>query len=73
MRYKNITEYLLEMDKLFVYNVKSNMRVCWNRQTGTVEGRVSQGRMGSSPITRTRIFILNKTKTLLNNTFERVL
>ena len=69
MRYKNITEYLLEMDKLFVYNVKSNMRVCWNRQTGTVEGRVSQGRMGSSPITRTRIYISDKIINLLNVLF----
>ena len=30
------------------------MRVCWNWQTGTFEGRVSKRRMGSSPITRTK-------------------
>ena len=28
------------------------MRQCWNRQTGTFEGRVRE-RMGSSPICRT--------------------
>ena len=29
------------------------MRKCWNRQTGTFEGRVRE-RMGSSPICRTK-------------------
>ena len=29
------------------------MRVCWNWQTGTFEGRVCKSRVGSSPTTRT--------------------
>ncbi len=33
-------------------NGKMNMRWCWNRQTGTFEGRVRE-RVGSSPIHRT--------------------
>lgn len=33
-------------------NGKMNMRWCWNRQTGTFEGRVRE-RVGSSPICRT--------------------
>ena len=32
------------------------MRVCWNWQTGTFEGRVFR-RTGSSPVTRTTFFL----------------
>ena len=35
------------------------MRVCWNWQTGTFEGRVFR-RTGSSPVTRTTFFLPNR-------------
>ena len=34
------------------------MRWCWNRQTGTFEGRVRE-RVGSSPIHRTKLAVGN--------------
>ncbi len=39
-------------DIIIKLNATNEMRVCWNWQTGTFEGRVLR-RTGSSPVTRT--------------------
>ena len=43
---------------IFLPARQDGMRWCWNRQTGTFEGRVRE-RVGSSPIHRTKLAVGN--------------